>query len=60
MSEFFNAVCNLEISQGTLYSILKRFAQKAQPAYELIAHIVENANVVAGDLTGAKVKGKKG
>lgn len=60
MSEFFSDVCNLEIAQGTLCSLLKRFAQKAQPAYELIAQKVENATVVGGDETGAKVNGKKG
>jgi transposase len=60
MSEFFSDVCNLEISQGTLCSLLKRFAQKAQPAYELIAQKIENAIVVGGDETGAKVNGKKG
>lgn len=60
MSEFFSDVCNLEISQGTLCSLLKRFAQKAQPAYELIAQKIENATVVGGDETGAKVNGKKG
>lgn len=60
MSEFFSDVCNLEISQGTLCSLLKRFAQKAQPAYELIAQKVENAAVAGGDETGARVNGKKG
>lgn len=60
MSEFFSDLCNLEISQGTLCSLLKRFAQKAQPAYELIAQKIENATVVGGDETGAKVNGKKG
>jgi transposase len=42
MSEFFSDVFNLKISQGTLCALLKRFAQKAQPAYELIAQKVEN------------------
>lgn len=60
MSEFFSDVCNLKIAQSTLCSLLKRFAQKAQPAYELIAQKVENAAVVGGDETGAKVNGKKG
>ena len=60
MSEFFSDVCNLEISQGTLCSVLKRFAQKAQPAYELIAQKVANATVAGGDETGARVNGKKG
>jgi transposase len=60
MSEFFSDVCNLKISQGTLCTLLKGFAQKAQPAYELIAQKVENEKVVGGDETGAKVNGKKG
>jgi hypothetical protein len=30
MSKFFSDVCNLEISQGTLCSLLKRFAQKVE------------------------------
>ncbi|OYU85553.1 MAG: hypothetical protein CFE24_01225 [Flavobacterium sp. BFFFF2] len=60
MSQFFSDVCNLEISTGTLCSLLKRFAQKAQPAYELIAQKVENATVVGADETSAKVNGKKG
>lgn len=60
MSEFFSDVCNLEISQGTLCSLLKRFTKKAQPAYELIAQKIENATVVGGDETGAKVNGKRG
>ncbi|WP_426092968.1 IS66 family transposase [Flavobacterium sp. DSR3-2] len=60
MSEFFSDVCNLKISQGTLCTLLKGFAQKAQPAYELIAQKIENEKVVDGDETGAKVNGKKG
>ncbi len=30
MSKFFSDVCNLEISRGTLCSLLKRFAQKVE------------------------------
>lgn len=58
MSEFFKAVCNLPISQGTISNILNSFAQKAQPAYDLIADKVWKANVVGADETGIKVNGK--
>jgi transposase len=37
MSEFFSDFCNLPISQGTICNLLDKFAQKAQPAYDLIA-----------------------
>ncbi|MET4084279.1 transposase [Pedobacter sp. UYP30] len=60
MSEFFFDVCNLKISQGTLCTLLKGFAEKARPAYGLIAQKVENGKLVGGDETGAKVNGKKG
>jgi transposase len=60
MSEYFSNVCSLPISQGAICGILKRFAQKALPAYQLIAREVETAKVVGSDETGAKVNGKKG
>lgn len=60
MSEYFSDVCNLPISQGAIYDILERFAQKATPAYSLIANEVQSGNVVGSDETGAKVNGKNG
>jgi transposase len=60
MSEFFNDVCNLTISQGTLCNLLAKFAQKAQPAYDLIARKITDENVVGSDETGIKIDGKKG
>jgi len=60
MSEYFRDVCNLPISQGTICDILDRFANKAFPAYQLIAKNVENSKVVGSDETGAKVNGKTG
>jgi transposase len=60
LSEYFKDVCNLPISQSTIYDILERFARKATPAYQLIAKSVETSNVVGGDETGAKVNGKRG
>lgn len=58
MSEFFRYVCNLPISQGTISNILKSFAIKAQPAYDLIAEKVWSEKVVGTDETGIKVNGK--
>lgn len=60
MSEYFRDVCNLPISQGAIYDILNRFANKAVPAYQLIAKEVESSRVVGSDETGAKVNGKNG
>lgn len=60
MSEYFSDVCNLPISQGTICDILERFAQKATPAYRIIAGEVQRAHVVGSDETGAKVNGKNG
>lgn len=58
MSEFFKDVCNLPISQGTISNLLKNFALKAQPAYDLIAEKVWKERVVGADETGIKVNGK--
>jgi transposase len=60
MSEYFRDVCNLPISQGAICDILDRFANKAVPAYQLIAKEVERSKVVGSDETGAKVNGKTG
>lgn len=60
MSEYFSDVCNMPISQGAICDILARFAQKAAPAYQLIAQRIETSEVVGSDETGAKVNGKKG
>lgn len=60
MSEYFRDVCNLPISQGAISDILARFANKAVPAYQLIAKEVESSKVVGSDETGAKVNGKNG
>jgi transposase len=60
MSEYFRDVCNLPISKGAICNIIDRFANKAFPAYQLIAKNVENSKVVGSDETGAKVNGKTG
>ena len=60
MSEFFSDFCNLSISQGTICNLLNKFAQKATPAYELIAQKLETQKVVGSDETGIKINGMKG
>jgi transposase len=60
MSEYFRDVCNLPISQGTIYNLLDGFALKAQPAYDLIAQKVSTEKVVGADETGIRVNGKNG
>ena len=60
MSEYFKEVCNLPISQGTIYNFLEGFAFKAKPAHDLIAQKVSNEKVVGTDETGIRVNGKNG
>jgi transposase len=60
MSEYFNDTYGLGISQGTICNMLERFAQKATPAYNLIATKLGTSNVVGSDETGARINGKKG
>ena len=60
MSEYFKDVCNLPISQGTIYNFLEGFAFKAKPAHDLIAQKVSNEKVVGTDETGIRVNGKNG
>lgn len=58
ISEFFTSVYGMGISQGTVCSILDRFAQKALPAFELIRQAVSNAKVIGADETGMRENGK--
>jgi transposase len=60
MSEFFADFCNLPISQGTICNLLQNFAEKAKPAYAIIATKIKQQTVVGADETGIKVNGKKG
>jgi transposase len=60
MSEFLSDFCNLPISQGTICNLVEKFAQKALPAYEIIAQKLQQEKVVATDETGIKINGEKG
>jgi len=59
MAEFFKHVMNLPVSPGTLNNIVRRFADKASPAYQAIKAAIEQAQYAGSDETGAKVNGKK-
>ena len=60
MSEFFSDFCNLPISCGTICNLVDKFAQKALPAYDLIAEKIIAEKVVGSDETGIKINGEKG
>lgn len=58
ISEFFNSVYSMPISQGTVSGILDRFAKKSLPALELIKQTVCKSTVVGADETGMKQNGQ--
>ena len=59
MREFFNDTFSLPISEGGIHKLLKRLANKATPAYNMIKEKIEASKVVGADETGAKINGKK-
>lgn len=59
MREFFNDTFSLPISEGGIHELLKRLANKATPAYQMIKERIESSKVVGADETGAKINGKK-
>jgi transposase len=59
LQDFFNKVCNVSIGKGTIENILRRAAQKAQPAYDALKGAITEANFVGSDETSFKSKGSK-
>lgn len=59
MSELFEHVLGLPVSESSIVNMINRFAQKAQPAYEEIKKQVMRSGCVGSDETGCKVNGKK-
>src|ERR1035438_8619135 len=59
MSEWFNDLMGLPICAGSIVNMIKRFAEKAKPAYEAIKAGIEQATYVGSDETGGKENGKK-
>jgi transposase len=57
--ELLRDFCGLEISEGGIERLLKRFKTKSQPFYERIKTEIAGSQVVGTDETGAKVNGEK-
>jgi transposase len=60
LQDFFQKVCNLSISKGTIENIIRRTAQKAKPIYQQLQQVVAVSFFVGSDETGFKLNGKKG
>lgn len=60
ISNMFNNLFNLPISEGSIDNLLERLTQKALPIYNTIKQKIQQSKVVGGDETGSAVAGKKG
>jgi transposase len=58
MTEFFQNMFNLKISQGTIDNIIKKVAKYAEPIYDYIKRQIEHAKHVGSDETSMRVNGK--
>jgi len=58
MQEFYSKIMDLEISQGGIAGLLRRFTAKALPVYQEIKNRVEKSACLGTDETGAKINGK--
>jgi transposase len=59
LQDFFKKVCSLSIGKGTIENIIRRAAQKAQPAYQQIQKAIVVSFFVGSDETSFKVKGAR-
>ena len=59
LQDFFQKVCGVCLSKGTIENILRRSAQKARPAYEALKGAVTESRYVGSDETSFKSKGSK-
>ena len=59
MKELFNDLFHIPISEGGIGCLLKRFATKAAPAYDLIKQQICQSEIIGSDETSAVVNGKK-
>lgn len=59
LQDFFEKVCNVSLSKGTIENMLRRAAQKAQPAYDALKEAIMEASFVGSDETSFKSKGSK-
>jgi len=59
LKETLNDAFGVPISEGGVHCLLRRFAQKATPIYEMIKQRVQDSQVIGTDETGLKVNGCK-
>lgn len=60
IQEFFEKVCNLHISEGTICNKLKDMATRLEVAYNKIRdNLMNSTTYVGGDETGCKINGAK-
>jgi transposase len=56
--ELLKCICNISLSEGTVFNMLERVAKGLQPAYEGIRKNILSAKTVGSDETGIKVENK--
>ncbi len=59
MKETLNDAFGVPISEGGIHCLLRRFAQKTTPIYQMIKERVQESKVIGTDETGIKVNGNK-
>jgi hypothetical protein len=59
LKETLNDAFGVPISEGGVHCLLRRFAQKAAPIYQMIKQRVQDSKVVGTDETGVKVNASK-
>lgn len=55
LPELLKCICNVSLSEGTIYNMLNRVADCLLPVYEGIKQNVANAKVIGSDESGVKV-----
>lgn len=61
IKEYFEKVCNLHISEGTICNKLKDMATRLEIPYNAIReNLINSTTYVGGDETGCKINGDKG
>lgn len=59
LKETLNDAFGVPISEGGVHCLLRRFAQKGTPIYQMIKQRVQNSEVVGTDETGVKVNASR-
>lgn len=59
MKETLNDAFGVPINEGGIHCLLRRFAQKTTPIYQMIKERVQESKVIGTDETGIKVNGNK-